>query len=191
MAFIVLISYHFISLFCCRVQQDEIYLLQFLHVQHSIVNCTLICTTADLQNARIMQKWNINLASDQHLHGSPGWPLPLATTPLLSALRSLTPLETSYKKTHVVFVHLWLASVQFSSVQSLSRVRLFATPWIAAYFTSNNGLQGLSSLCIWQAFSHWTVSHCTHIHTTFPSPVLPSVDVQVSSAPDCCEQCCS
>ena len=34
-------------------------------------------------------------------------------------------------------LHLWLCwSVQFSSVQSLSRVRLFVTPWIAARWAS-------------------------------------------------------
>ena len=37
-----------------------------------------------------------------------------------------------YKWYHMIVIFVWIVSVQFSSVHSLSRVRLFVTPWIAA-----------------------------------------------------------
>ena len=43
------------------------------------------------------------------------------------------PMDKVATNTYLLWLDLW---VQFSSVQSLSRVRLFATPWIAAHQAS-------------------------------------------------------
>ena len=56
---------------------------------------------------------------------------PLATANLLSGTMDLPILDISYKWNHMIWSLLW-PTVHFSSVQSLSRVLLFAIPWIAA-----------------------------------------------------------
>ena len=53
----------------------------------------------------------------------------------------------------------WLLSVQFSSVQSLSHVRLFATPWTAACQASLSSTPGVySNSCPLSRWCHPTIS---------------------------------
>ena len=62
-------------------------------------------------------------------------------------------------------------SVQFSSVQSLSRVRLFATPWIAAHQASLSITNSRSSL---KPMSIESVMPPSHLILSSPSPLAPS-----------------
>ena len=63
---------------------------------------------------------------------------------------------------------LYFRSVQFSSVQSLSRVRLFATPWIAARQASLSITISQSSLRL------MSITHlCPWCHPTISSSVTP------------------
>ena len=68
-------------------------------------------------------------------------------------------------------LHLWLCwSVQFSSVQSLSRVRLFVTPWIAACQASLSITNSQSSLRLTSIESVVPSSHLILCH---PLLLLP------------------
>ena len=55
-------------------------------------------------------------------------------------------MATTKSRSHQTCFLFLYTSVQFSSVQSLSRVRLFATPWIAAHQASLSITNSLSSL---------------------------------------------
>ena len=63
-----------------------------------------------------------------------------------------------------------MPSVQFSSVQSLSRVRLFATPWIAARQASLSITNSRSSL---KLMSIKSVMPSSHLILCRPLPLLP------------------
>ena len=63
----------------------------------------------------------------------------------------------------------WKAGVQFSSVQSLSRVRLFATPWITACQASLSITNSWSSLKLMSIESGLPYSHLMS-----PSPPAPN-----------------
>ena len=72
----------------------------------------------------------------------------------------------------------FLKRSQFSSVQSLSHVRLFATPWTAACraslsITNSQNLLKLMSIESVMPFSHFI--HC-HLHLLLPS-IFPSIRV--------------
>ena len=71
-----------------------------------------------------------------------------------------------------------LSSVQFSSVQSLSHVRLFATPWIAACQASLSITNSLSLLKLMSIESVIPSSHLIlcHPHLLLP-PIPPSIRV--------------
>ena len=62
------------------------------------------------------------------------------------------------------------ASVQFSSVQSLSRVRLFVTPWIAAHHASLSITNSQSSL---KLMSIKSVMPSSHLILCRPLLLLP------------------
>ena len=64
------------------------------------------------------------------------------------------------------------ASVQFSSVQSLSRVRLFVTPWIAAHQASPSITNSRSSL---RLTSIESVMPSSHLILCRPLLLLPSI----------------
>ena len=67
-------------------------------------------------------------------------------------------------------------SVQFNSVQSLSRVRLFATPWIAARQASLSISNPQSLLKLMPIESVMPSSHFTLCHPLlFLSPIPPSI----------------
>ena len=63
-------------------------------------------------------------------------------------------------------------SIQFSSVQSLSRVRLFATPWIAAHQASLSITNSQSSL---RLTSIESVMPSSHLILCCPLLLLPSI----------------
>ena len=69
-----------------------------------------------------------------------------------------------------------LYSVQFSSVQSLSRVRLFVTPWIAARQASLSITNSWSSLKLTSIESVMPSSHLILCH---PLLLLPSIPPSV------------
>ena len=75
--------------------------------------------------------------------------------------------------------NLWMkSSVQFSSVQSLSCVRLFATPWIAARQASLSITNSRSSLRLMSIESVMASSHLILCHPLLLlPPVPPSVRV--------------
>ena len=66
-----------------------------------------------------------------------------------------------------------LGSVQFSSVQSLSRVRLFVTPWIAAHQASLSITNSRSSLKLMSIESVMPSSHLILCHPLFLLPPIP------------------
>ena len=66
-----------------------------------------------------------------------------------------------------------LEIVQFSSVQSLSRVRLFATPWIAACQASLSTTNSPSSLRLMAIKSRMPSSHLIFCHPLLLLPPIP------------------
>ena len=64
-------------------------------------------------------------------------------------------------------------SVQFSSVQSLSHVRLFATPWIAAHQASLTITNSQSSLRLTSLESGMPSSHLIHCRPLLLLPRIP------------------
>ena len=70
-----------------------------------------------------------------------------------------------------------ITSVQFSSVQSLSRVRLFATPWIAARQASLSITNSRSSLRFTSIESVMPSSHLILCHPLLLPPVPPNIRV--------------
>ena len=76
-------------------------------------------------------------------------------------------------KKAVVYIHNGIfSSVQFSSVQSLSRVRLFATPWIAACQASLSMTNSRSSL---RLASIKSVMPSSHLILCRPLLLLPPI----------------
>ena len=63
--------------------------------------------------------------------------------------------------------------IQFSSVQSLSRVRLFATPWIAAHQASLSITNSRSSLKLRSIESVMLSSHLILCRPLLPLPPIP------------------
>ena len=69
-------------------------------------------------------------------------------------------------------------TLTFSSVQSLSRVRLFATPWVAARQASLSITNSRSSLKLMSIESVMPSSHLILCHLLlFPPPIPPSIRV--------------
>ena len=64
-------------------------------------------------------------------------------------------------------------SVQFSSVQSLSRVRLFVTPWISAHQASLSITNSWSSLRLMSTESVMASSHLILCHPLLLLPPIP------------------
>ena len=67
--------------------------------------------------------------------------------------------------------------IQFSSVQSLSRVRLFATPWIAAHQASLSITNSRSSPKLMSIESVMPSSHLILCHPLLLPPIPPSITV--------------
>ena len=100
---------------------------------------------------------------------------------VLAHLRKQDVRETSWLKIIDVYFSLAIISkenIQFSSVQSLSRVRLFVTPWIAARQAS---LSITSSRSLPKPMSIKLVTPSSHFILCRPllllPPVLPSIRV--------------
>ena len=69
-------------------------------------------------------------------------------------------------------------SVQFSSVQSLSRVQLFATPWTAAHQASLSITNSQNSLKLMSIESVMPANHLSLCHPLLlPSSIFPSIRV--------------
>ena len=68
----------------------------------------------------------------------------------------------------------WMAPIQFSSVQSLCRVRLFATPWIAARQASLSITNSRSSLRLTSIKSVMPSSHLILCHPLLFLPPIPT-----------------
>ena len=71
---------------------------------------------------------------------------------------------------------LYICSVQFSSVQSLSCVRLFATPWITAHQASLSITNSWSSL---RLMSIESVMPSSHLILCCPLLLLPSIPLSI------------
>ena len=94
-----------------------------------------------------------------------------------------TYLQTRNRLTDVenrVAIHKWkglgkrrIKSLGFSSVQSLSRVRLFATPWIAARQASLSITNSQSSLRLMSIESVMPSSHLILLHPLLLLPPIP------------------
>ena len=78
-----------------------------------------------------------------------------------------------YSKSFPVFLFFGLFLYQFSSVQSLIRVRLFATPWIAAHQTSLSITNSRSSLKLTSIESVMPSSHLILCHPLLLLPPIP------------------
>ena len=79
---------------------------------------------------------------------------------------------------YVIAMPFLAKNVQFSSVQSLSRVQLFATPWIAARQVSRSITNSRSSLRLVSAESVMPSSHLILCHPRlFLPPIPPSIRV--------------
>ena len=83
-----------------------------------------------------------------------------------------SPPCTQVHLTSPSFLFLFFPSVQFSSVQPLSRVRLFATPWIAARQASLSITNSWSSL---RLMSIESVMPCSHLILCRPLLLLPPI----------------
>ena len=83
---------------------------------------------------------------------------------------------TCYKCMHIRKIH--DTSVQFSSVQSLSHVRLFVTPWNAAHQASLSITNSQSSLRLMSIESVMPSSHLILCHSLLLLPsIFPSIRV--------------
>ena len=84
----------------------------------------------------------------------------------------MSPSSSTYQ------LHIFLWSVQFSSVQSLSHVRLFETPWIAGHQASKSITISLSSHRLMSIESMMPSSHLIlgHPPLLLP-PISPSIRV--------------
>ena len=71
----------------------------------------------------------------------------------------------------------WLPTPSVSSVQSLSRVRLFATPWIAARQASLSITNSRSLLRLVSIESMMPSSHLILCHPLLPPSIFPSIRV--------------
>ena len=90
----------------------------------------------------------------------------------LSAIRNPSSSCQAYNFDHWLFAALFLSSVQFSSVQSLSRVRFFATPWTAAHQAS---LSITNSRSPPKPMSFESVMPSNHLILCHPLLLLPSI----------------
>ena len=95
---------------------------------------------------------------------------------LKPSFHSILSPSVATEKCHFFFIS--ISSVQFSTVQKLSRVRLFATPWIAACQAS---LSTTSSLSLFKLMSIESVIPSNHLILCCPllllSPIPPRTNV--------------
>ena len=102
--------------------------------------------------------------------------LPLhPSSPPPSCSPAATVLFTVFSKCHVVGIiqYVDFSSVHFSSVQSLSHVRLFATPWIAARQASLSITNSQSLLKLMTIESVMPSSHLILCHPLLLLPLVP------------------
>ena len=87
--------------------------------------------------------------------------IPCSSTNVYNILAILHVLKIFHITNNNLFLHLscQLTGLQFSSLQSLSHVRLFATPWIAAHYASLSITNSQSSLRLMSIKSVMPSSH--------------------------------
>ena len=95
--------------------------------------------------------------------------IPSSVVPVSSRLQSI-PTSGSFSISH------FFASVQFSSVQTLSHVRRFATPWIAACQASLSVTNSWSSL---RLTSIESVMPSSHLFLCRPLLLLPPIPLSI------------
>ena len=94
---------------------------------------------------------------------------PLCLSPTLEACSDSTPIESVVPSNHLIFS----CPLQFSSVQSLSHVWLFATPWTTARHASLSITNSQSSLKLTSIESVMPSSHLILCHPLFLRPPVP------------------
>ena len=87
--------------------------------------------------------------------------------------KSLIKCKQMCRRMYIHFEHSQCPSVQFSSVQSLSRVRLFATPWITACQASLSITNSRRSLRLMSIESVMSSSHLILCHPLLLLPPIP------------------
>ena len=106
------------------------------------------------------------------------WPLGQAAKPVTSSLRDVLELEF-HLVPYMLLAPFWQGlpslarlSASISSVQSLSRVQLFATPWTAACQAS---LSATNSQSLLKLMSIKSVMPSNHLILCWPLLLLPSI----------------
>ena len=126
--------------------------------------------------------WSIGVSAPASVHSMniQGW-FPLGLTGLiswqfkgLSRVFSNTKFKSIYSSVYTLYMILYIVSVQ--SVQSLSSVRLFATPWIAAHQASLSITISRSSL---RLMSIESVMPSSHLILGHPLLLLPPVPLSI------------
>ena len=87
---------------------------------------------------------------------------------------------TAARQTHFMGVN----TVQFSSVQSLSRVRLLATPWIVAHqasLSNTNSRSSLRLMSIKSVMPYVSYNRCKVLSPASPTPQFKSINSSVLS----------
>ena len=100
------------------------------------------------------------------------WLTPGSTIPAVLFLSLKKPEGLQMSKTDIIIKIILGRSVQFSSVQSLSRVRLFATPWTAACQAS---LSITNSRSLLKHMSIESVMPSSHLILCCPLLLLPPI----------------
>ena len=95
--------------------------------------------------------------------------------PLWTLCSKSFSLQKVIAKNKLAFQH-FTYSVQFSSIQSLSRVRLFATPWVAARQASLSTINSWSSL---KLTSIELVMPSSHLILGHPLLLLPAISSSI------------
>ena len=95
------------------------------------------------------------------------------TSSLLLSLSGLFSHDITRINSVFIYIHVALEELSFSSVQSLNRVRLFATPWITARQASLSITDSRSSLTLTSIKSVMPSSHLIICHPLLLLPAIP------------------
>ena len=95
------------------------------------------------------------------------------TSSLLLSLSGLFSHDITRINSVFIYIHVALEELSFSSVQSLNRIRLFATPWITARQASLSITDSWSSLTLTSIKSVMPSSHLILCHPLLLLPPIP------------------
>ena len=118
----------------------------------------------EIPSEQFMQRWAQSLQVSHSI---------LSDSLSPSSALLLSPSIVFFRSVIVFFSSVTSILFQFSSVQSLSRVRLFATPWIAAHQASLSITNSWSSLRLMSIKSVMPSSHLILCHPLLPLPPIP------------------